>query len=406
MSLDVHGITEPEVGEFQTQLDSAFGGDPDPLEVAAWRPLVETERTIGAYDEGRMVGTAAVFTFDMTVPGGPVPCAGVTGVSVRPTHRRQGALTALMRHQLASIVERGTEAFASLWASEASIYGRFGYGVASRRWGVTVAAHDPAWLGRAPEGRMRLVDEPEMAAAAPAVYDGARLDRPGMISRSAERWRTRLCDMPTHRQGASSQKLAVYERDGEPRGYAWFRTKGDWADGRPCGGVRVKEAVALDPDAHGAVWRFLLGVDLMTSVTAENVPGDDPVFFRLLDPRLAKVTVTDGLYVRVLDVPKALTTRAYDRSGSVVVEVVDGFDGWAAGRYALDATPDGAHCEATSESADLTMSATELGAVYLGDTPLRTLYGAGRVDEHTAGAVDRASRLFAWPRAAWCPEIF
>jgi predicted acetyltransferase len=406
MPVDVRTITEPEVGEFQTQLDSAFGGDPEPEELACWRPLVETDRTIGAYDDGRMVGTAAVFTFDMTVPGGPRPCAGVTGVSVRPTHRRQGALTALMRHQLGSVAERGTEAFASLWASEASIYGRFGYGVASRRWGVTLGAHDPSLLGGPPAGRTRLVDLDEMAVLAPPVYDAFRLDRPGMISRSPARWTTRLADLPGHRHGASSQRLAVYERDGEPRGYAWYRTKGDWSDGRPNGSVRIKEVVGLDADAHGGLWRFLLGVDLMTSVVSDNLPADDPLFFRLADPRLVKVSVSDGLYVRLLDVPAALTTRAYDRSGSFVVEVVDAFGGWAAGRYALDATPDGATCAATTASADLTLSAAELGAVYLGDTPLRTLYEAGRVDEHTPGAVERASLLLAWPRAAWCPEIF
>jgi predicted acetyltransferase len=406
MAFDVRTITEPEVGEFQHQLESAFGGDPDRDEMATWRPLVETDRTIGAYDDGQMVGTAAVFTFEMTVPGGPAPCAGVTGVSVRPTHRRQGALTALMRYQLESVVERGTEAFASLWASEASIYGRFGYGVASRRWGVTVAAHDPALLGRPPEGRVRLVDDGAMAKLAPPVYDAFRADRPGMISRSPERWQVRLSDLANHRYGASMQKLAVYERDGEPRGYAWFRTKGDWTDSRPNGVVRVKEVVALDPDAHGALWRFLAGVDLMTSVSSDNLPADDPVFHRLLDPRAIKVTVSDGLYVRILDVPRALVGRTYDRSASVVFEVVDAFGGWAAGRYALDATPEGAACEETSAAPDLTLSAAGLGAVYLGDTPLRTLYGAGRVDEHTPGAVERASRLFAWPRAAWCPEIF
>jgi predicted acetyltransferase len=406
MPLDVRTITEPEVTEYQTQLETAFGGDPEPDELAAWRPMVETDRTIAAYDDGRMVGTAAAFTFDLTVPGGPRPCAGVTGVSVRPTHRRQGALTALMRHQLGTVADRGTEAFAALWASEASIYGRFGYGVASRRCGVTVGAHDPVLLGRPPAGRVRLVDAVETAALAPPVYDAVRADRPGMISRSPERWTTRLSDLPSGRYGASAQRLAVYERDGEPRGYAWFRTKGEWTDGRPNGSVRLKEIVALDADAHGGLWKFLLGVDLMTSVTSDNLPADDPVLHRLRDPRVAKVTVSDGLYVRVLDVPEALSTRAYVTSGRVVLEVVDGFGGWAAGRYALDATPDGATCAPTTEPADLTLSAAELGAAYLGDTPLRSLHGAGRVDEHRAGAVERATLLFAWPRAAWCPEIF
>jgi predicted acetyltransferase len=403
--IDVRTIAEAEVDTFQVLLDSAFGGDPEPEELAAWRPLVERDRTHGAFDGDRMVGTAAVFTFEMTVPGGPAPCAGVTAVSVVPTHRRQGVLTSMMRVQLDAIRERGTEAFASLWASEPSIYHRFGYGVASRRWNITVSDHDPALLGRAPEGRVRLVDRDEARAACPAVYDGMRQDRTGMISRSEERWETRISDLPAYRSGASKRKFALYERDGEVRGYAWFRTKGDWTDGRPQGQVRVNELVSLDPDAHGGLWRFLLGVDLMRSVNWDNAVPDDAVIGRLRDPRVVKVNIVDGLWARVLDVPKAMTTRSYATSGSVTFDVTDDL-GYAAGRWTLDASPDGATCEPTTATADLSLSAEELGGVYLGDATLRSLHQAGRVDEHTPGAVERASLLLAWPRAPWCPEIF
>lgn len=403
--MDVRLITDAEVETFQVLLDSAFGGDPTPEELAAWRPLVEPDRTHAAFDGAAMVGSAAVFTFDMTVPGGPAPCAGVTGVSVAPTHRRQGVLTAMMRAQLDAVRDRGTEAFASLWASEAVIYHRFGYGVASRRWDITVNAHDPALLGAAPEGRVRSVTPEEMATLAPPVYDGLRQDRTGLISRSPERWETRLSDLPSYRHGASSQKNVVYERDGEVRGYAWFRTKGDWTDGAPNGQVRVKELAALDPDAHGALWRFLLGVDLMRSVTWDNAPGDDPVVGRVRDQRTLRFRVVDGLWVRLMDVPRALTQRSYATSGTVTFEVNDPW-GYAAGRWTLDASPDGATCEPTTADADLSLSAEELGAVYLGGTTLRSLHQAGRVDEHAPGAADRASALLAWPRTPWCPEIF
>ncbi|HEU0130524.1 MAG TPA: GNAT family N-acetyltransferase [Mycobacteriales bacterium] len=401
MPVEVRTITEPEIPALQHQVETAFGADPDPDELAAWRPLIEPDRTLGAFDGGDLVGTAAAFTFDMTVPGGPVPAAGVTGVGVRATHRRQGILTALMRRQLADV----PEAFATLWASEQAIYGRYGYGVASRRLHTTIQAHDPPLLGPPPAGRVRLVDLPEMAALAPPLYDAVRGDRPGMVSRSPRRWSTRLSDLPNHRAGASAQRNAVYERDGEPRGYAWYRLKADWADTRPNGAVRVKEVVALDADAHVGLWRYLLGIDLMRSVTWDVMPVDDPVPHRLADQRLARMVVGDGLHVRPLDVPRLLAGRAYLGSGRVVLDVVDDA-GYAAGRYALDASPDGATCERTTQSADLALSAVELGAVYLGDTPLRTLHEAGRVDEHTPGAVVRASRLLAWDRPAWCAEIF
>jgi predicted acetyltransferase len=404
--VEVRTVTEYEVPDVQLLVDAAFGGDPDTDEMVTWRPLVETGRTIGAYDAGSMVGSAGAFTFDMTVPGGPVPAAGVTGVGVLSTHRRQGVLRALMTHQLGEIRDRGAEAFAALWASEATIYPRFGYGVASRRWAVTVGDHDPALLGAAPTGRCRLVDAEEAKAACPAVYDAVRPDRPGMISRSPSRWTTRLRDLAAHRGGAGARKHVLYERAGEVRGYAWFRTKASFEDGRPAGQLRVVELVALDADAHGGLWRYLLGVDLMRSVFWDNMPGDDPVFQRLRDPRTVKVTVADGLYVRVLDPARALAERSYAAPLRAVIDVVDGAGGWAAGRWLLDASPDGATCAPTTESADLTLGAEELGAALLGDTTLRSLYGAGRVDEHSPGAVERASRAFSWDVAAWCAEIF
>lgn len=403
--IDVRTIDGSEVDAFQVLLDSAFGGDPEPEELALWRPLVERERSHGAFDGSLLVGTAAVFTFDMTVPGGPAPCAGVTAVSVAPTHRRRGILTSMMRAQLDAVRDLGREAFASLWASEPVIYHRFGYGVASRRWHVTVPADDETLLGAPSEGSLRMVTAEEARTLCAPVYDGMRADRTGMISRSDVRWDVRIADLPGYRHGASKAKHVVYERDGEVRGYAWYRTKGDWTDGRPNGQVRVKELAALDPDAHGAVWRFLLGVDLMRSVAWDNAPGDDAILTRLRDARGVKATITDGLHVRLLDVPRALTTRSYATSGTVTIEVSDPW-GYAGGRWTLDASPDGATCEPASANADLTMSVEELGAVYLGDTTLRSLYEAGRVDEHTPGAAERASALLAWPRAAWCPEIF
>lgn len=405
MTVEVRTLAEPDMVAFQTRIEHAFGGDYDADEAAAWRPLVECDRAHAAWDGSRIVGTAGIFTFDMTVPGGPVPTAGVTMVSVAPTHRRQGVLTEMMRLELTDIRDRGVEPIASLWASEAVIYGRFGYGVAARRLNTTVNGHDPAFLGTPPVGRVRTVDE--LDTIAPAIYDAVRQDRPGMISRSPARWTTRISDLPQHRHGASSQRCVVYERDGEPRGYAMFRTKGEWADGGPKGEVRLKELVALDPDAHAGLWRFLLSIDLMTSVVADNLPPDDALFDRLHNPRLVRVNaLSDGVHVRVVDVPLALSSRRYSGSGRWVVEVVDGFGGWAAGRWAVDVSPDGASATTTTESADLTLSAVELGAIYLGDTTLRSLHAAGRVDEHAAGAVAAASGAFAWPVRAWCPEIF
>ncbi len=405
--MDVRTITETEVPAFQDLLDSAFGADPDPEERASWRPLVEIDRTLAAFDGGTMVGTAAVFTFDMTIPGGPAPAAGVTGVAVAPTHRRRGVLTSLMRRQLDEIRDRGTEAFATLWASEAPIYGRFGYGVAGRRWSLDVQASDPVFDGRPPAGRVRLIDAAALREVAPALYDAVRAERPGVISRSPARWEHRIADYPAHRHGASAQRIVAYDdADGRTTGYAIYRMKPDWADGVPRGVVRVKEVIALDADTHAGLWRFLLGIDLTTSVSWDNAPPDDAILSRLRDARTARVGLSDGIYVRLLDVPAALAGRRYATSGQVTFEVTDTFGGWAAGKWTLAATPDGATCVAATASPDLTLSATDLGAAYFGDTTLLSLADAGRVDEHAPGAALAASRVLAWHRGAWCPEIF
>jgi predicted acetyltransferase len=406
MPVDVRTVTDAEVPVFQHLIDSAFGGDPDPAELATWRPLVEPDRTLLAWDGDAAVGCAAVFTVDMTVPGTPVPAAAVTGVAVASTHRRQGLLRTMMGRVLDDVRERGAEPFATLWASEASIYGRFGYGVASRRWSVTVHASDPALLGRPPAGRVRHAGEAALRDVAPGLYDAVRAGRPGMISRSRARWDARLSDLPSQRGGASAMRIAVYDdAGGRPAGYALYRTKGDWSGGRADGTVRVKEVVALDADAHAGLWRYLLGVDLMTKVSWDNLPADDPLFARLPDPRAMTADVTDGLYVRLLDVPAALAARRYPVAGRVTFEVHDPA-GYAAGRWTLDASPDGAECVPATESADVSLSVADLGAAYLGDTTLLSLYDAGRVDEHTPGAVLAASELLRWHRAAWCPEIF
>lgn len=407
MTLDVRTLAEGEVQAFQDLVDDVFGADHDPAEQPVWRPLIENDRTWVAWDGTVAAGCAATATFEMTVPGGgPVPAAGVTGVGVAATHRRQGVASTLMRTQLDSVRERGTESFATLWASEPVIYGRFGYGVASRRLHVTVEAHDPAMLGTPPTGAVRRVDVAGVESVARRLYDAERAWRPGLINRTDERWAVRMSDLPSYRHGAGEQRCVVYERSGSAEGYALYRVKAGWTDGRPSGSVHVKELLATDADAHAGLWRYLLGVDLMRSVSYDNVPPDDPLPDRLADPRAIRHNVTDGLYVRLLDVPAALASRRYAVPGSVVVEVRDACGGWAAGRYAVEGGPDGATCTPTSESADLTMSVVELSAAYLGHTTLRSLHGAGRVDEETPGAVERASAMLAWPVAPWCPEIF
>jgi predicted acetyltransferase len=387
-------------------VERAFGEDPHPddarYELATLRP----ERTLAAYDGDAMVATGGIFTFDMTVPGGPRPVAGVTWIGVLPTHRRRGLMTALIQHQLSELHETGAEPVAALWASEPGIYRRFGYGLASTRLDLRIESHAPFVAGVPSTGRLRLVDAKESRSVAQQIYDQERPLRPGLLSRDQARWDVAFADPEHRRQGASTLQCVVLDGSSGPLGYLTYRTKQDWQRGMPKGTVSVRELFATTPAAYATLWRFAIDIDLMSTVEISNRPVDDPLLYLLADMRRAEVSMTDQLWVRIIDIERALESRVYSVPGSVVIEVTDAVCPWNTGRFRLDGGPEGATCKRTSAAADLSVSALELGAAYLGGTRLRALASAGFVDEHTPGALTLADAMFSSAVAPWCAEVF
>jgi predicted acetyltransferase len=261
------------------------------------------------------------------------------------------------------------------------------------------------YVAGAPEPQpLRLLPAAGARDAVAAIYEQARPTRPGLLSRFPQRWDGLFDDTEASRDGASSLTCAVLD-SGE--GYVLYRTKGSWDDWLPNGKVIVRELVALNPSAHASLWRYLLDIDLMTKVEAWNRPLDEPLLHLVADPRRLHQTINDAVWVRLVDVDRALAGRTYPVDDSLVIEVVDPVCPWNAGRLALDVSAGGPGAvRRTDRSADLTLSAVELGSVYLGGTRLRDLAAAGFVDEHTSGAVARADRLFAGAVEPWCSEIF
>jgi predicted acetyltransferase len=403
--IELRPATADEMVPLITTTHRAFGDDVRPDRLERDIASVAPERTLAAFDGADIVGVAAIYTFDMTVPGGPIPVAGVTWVGVLGTHRRRGILSSMMRRQLTELHEQEREPVAALWASEPTIYRRYGYGLASRRIGMTIETKLP-YVAGAPEPQpLRLLPAEGFREAVAAVYERARPTRPGMLSRFPQRWDGLFDDTEASREGASSLTCALL---GSGDGYVLYRTKGSWDDWLPNGTVIVRELVALNPSAYSSLWRYLLDIDLMTKVEAWNRPLDEPLLHLVADPRRLHQTLGDALWVRLVDVDRALAARTYPVADSLVFEVVDSVCPWNAGRFALDV--EAAHVPAavrrTDSSADLTLSAVELGSVYLGGTRLRDLAAAGFVDEHNPGAVARADRLFAGDVEPWCPEIF
>lgn len=383
-----------------------FGGDVPEEAYEEWSELLERERLLSALDGTRIVGTAAAFSFRLTVPGGELPAAGVTAVAVLPTHRRRGILRSMMRVQIDDVHARG-EPLAILFASEPAIYPRFGYGLASTSTSFDIERIHAAFRD-APqaEGTIRLLTAGEAAIALPPVYDAIRRSRPGFHDRSETWWRTEvLSDAPFRRRGAGPQMLALYEVDGVAEGYARYRIKDDWDDRGPRFTLLVREVEASTDRAFRDIWRYLFDVDLVHNIQAVRQPPDQPLVLLLADPRRLGLRIADGLWVRLVDVRAALAGRGYAGTGSLVVELGDAFCPWNAGRWHLDVAG-ATTVERTDLAPDLEIAATDLGSAYLGGFSLSDLARAGRVRELRPGALARADALFATPRPPWCPQVF
>ncbi len=378
-----------------------------PSEVELAERLLEVDRMLGAFEGPTAVGLASTYSLTMTVPGGSLPVAGVTWVGVLPTHRRRGILTALMTHQLTSYHDEGREAVAALWASEPAIYPRFGYGCGTQRIELVIPRAGNAFgrpsAGTAEAGLWLQVIKPHEAMEhLRAAYDASAGARPGWVARTEAGWAAALFD-PEHRRGGGTALLGVLARDADGvRGYALYSVTDASGDSE----LKVRDVVATDPTAYAALWRYLLDIDLVASVRVAGRPPDDPLLHLLADTRSARVGLKDGLWVRLVDVDRALAARTYAREVDVVVEVADDLCPWNAGRWRLAGGPAGASVERTSAPVDLRLTAAELGAAYLGGTHLSALAAAGRVDEHRPGAVLALSTAMASDLAPWCTVQF
>ena len=415
----IRPISDDEYAAFRRVHDHSFNSGPAPA--ARWprlRRQFEAERSLAAFDPGLpagvgLVGTTGVYSFQMAVPGAVFPVAGVTAVSVLPTHRRRGILRSLMSRQIADIAARGEEPIAALWASETPLYGRYGYGRASSNASFRFGRGEGALSALAPVDpglTLRLAEPGEAAADLAKVYDTVLSGQPGFFTRDEDWWERVLDDPADERRGASPLRCVLATGDDGVRGYSLYRSTARWEEGTvlPDGAIDVWELIAADPAASAALWRDLLSRDLVTSVTADLRPADDPLLYQLHDLRRARVRVVDNLWVRIIDLPGALARRAYSSPVDVVLEVTDELLPANAGRWRLRAggPGGGADCARTDEPADIALDVRELGAAYLGGTRLAALAAAGLVGQLRPGAVGSLSTAMSWDPAPWCPRIF
>jgi predicted acetyltransferase len=357
---------------------------------------IELDRTLAAFDGDEIVGTGRLYSFELTMPGGRLlPAAAVSWIAVLPTHRRRGILSAIKQVQLDDAAERG-EALAMLYASEGGIYRRFGYGIATSSMSITVDTRHSAFLHAVPDGRVRLVDEEAARKLLPEIFDRARRIQPGAVQRVDAWWPDQFFWPDPEEQG--TRFYCVYESpEGRLDGYAAYRTEMRWDNGAR-GTVHVRDLVTMTPAARAVLWRYLLDVDLTEKLSAWVVPIDEPLRWLLAEPRRMRVgRLGESLWVRILDVPAALTARTYATPGRIVFEVVDPFrpKGGAAGRVALEAGPDGADARPTSDAPDLVLDGAGLGGILRGGVRASTLARAGLIEERTPGALAVVDAMFA-----------
>ena len=402
-AVEIRPIDESEFGAFVQTMTYAFGEDVDPDSDERFRAIIEWDRTVAAFDGAELVGTAGAFSYELTVPGGVVPMGGTTVVAVRPTHRRRGVLNAMMTYHLEEVRRRG-EPVAGLWASESSIYDRYGYGLATYRAEIEIERARAQFRDEGnPTGNLRLLETEDALKVLPSFYEAVRRRRPGMLSRSAAWWEHRVTSDPERwRNGMTAQRYVVYEDAGEAYGYVIYRQKSEWQEGNYGGRVEVVELVPGNRMAHRALWQYLLGIDLSVTVSAWNMPADETLSAQITDPRRVKTKLLDALWLRILDVPAALTARHYRVPGELVLAVRDQLAG---GTFRLEAHGNGAEVVPADTEPDLSLGVAELSAIYLGGVAPARLARAGRIDG-SPEAVELASVMFSWDRAPWCQEVF
>jgi predicted acetyltransferase len=406
MTIEYRSSTKQEWTAVGRAVARGFGNHPptDQHSVEGWERFFEILHTACAWDSGEVVGTSGAFTRDTTVPGGAqLPTAMVTIVTVAATHRRQGVMTNMMRRVLQQAHERG-EPIATLWASESVIYGRFGYGMAGQHYNATIGSAR-AHLSHMPEipGSVRFVDRTELRNVGPDIWTRTAASRPGMPARTEGGWAS-AHPLPVDESNTDKKMFyAVYEENGRHEGYVAYKiTKSGRDDDHD--NIRVEELIATNDAAQAALYRFLLGIDLIHEINVPTMPQDDPLWWMLSDPRRLKRTAYDAIWLRLLDVERALSARTYAAECDIVLGVEDEFCPWVAGNYRLKVDASGnATCTRTDAAPGIVLPAASLSTCYFGNAKFADLARAGRVEEKTAGAIAAADRAFVSEREPWCP---
>ena len=413
MTIELRPVTDDNFSEWRKTVRHGFGEHVHPDDIVRLRnERVELDRLVAAVDpqSNRIIGTGGADSYWLTVPGGElVPMAGVAYMTTSVTHRRQGAFSNMMTYIHDAARERG-DVISGLWASQSHLYGRFDYGLSinSYDWEIDPSfgefSHFPAANANNADIKVSFIDANEAEVVLPGIYERMHRQTTGSVNRTSGRWRYQLFDEERVRQGASPLFFAVCEEAGEQTGYVSYRMRrqGD----SDMGTLEVVEQVSATEVAHAAIWRFLLDFDLVGNITAINRPSDDSLWWMLSDPRRLRRKSHDALWVRLLDIPKALEARTYNSDGILKIGLVSDVQPESAGTYVIEIDDSRGSVKKTTDQPDVVMTPADLSALYLGGISSGPLFEAGRINEITTGSLAKLTGMFNTDSAPWCAHYF
>ena len=413
MTIELRPVTDDNFSEWRKAVRHGFGEHVHPDDIVRLRnERVELDRLVAAVDtqSNRIIGTGGADSYWLTVPGGElVPMAGVAYMTTSVTHRRRGAFSNMMTYIHDAARERG-DVISGLWASQSHLYGRFDYGLSinSYDWEIDPSfgefSHFPAANANNADIKVSFIDANEAEVVLPGIYERMHRQTTGSVNRTSGRWRYQLFDEERVRQGASPLFFAVCEEAGEQTGYVSYRMRrqGD----SDMGTLEVVEQVSATEVAHAAIWRFLLDFDLVGNITAINRPSDDSLWWMLSDPRRLRRKSHDALWVRLLDIPKALEARTYNSDGILKIGLVSDVQPESAGTYVIEIDDSRGSVKKTTDKPDVVMTPADLSALYLGGISSGPLFEAGRINEITTGSLAKLAGMFNTNSAPWCAHYF
>jgi predicted acetyltransferase len=410
MSVEIRVCPPERFSEVFKVAEAVFNEDlPDDL-IGRVERISDKERWFIPFDGDRMVGTSGIFTMILKVPGGELPTGGITFVTVLPSHRRRGLMSGMMRRMIDDCHGRG-EPLAALWAAEAAIYQRFGFGMATVCLNLEAEVRSVGFAREWPrEGSFRLLPAGEGLELVKPVYEAARTKQSGFLARPDDWWVGILPLAEKDAKGGESRRLVVFETAEGPEAYAVYKIKSEWNGRGPNATLIVEEAIGCTTRGTREIWRYLLEVDLVRTLKTWRLPFDHPLFALAAEPRRLGTSMGDGLWVRIVDVAAALAGRTYgidgNGNGRLTLELRDDYCPWNAGRWSLEVSDGHARVERTDLEADLALDANDLACLFMGGYTATALAAAERVVELRPGGLAVADGLFPTPSKPWCPQEF